>query len=309
MPAKDDPVLLVSVIVPVRDGATDLPALLACLEDQTLSRGLFEIIIGDDGSTDGGTDAITSSDDHIRVAHGEPENSYAARNRAVAASHAPILAFCDADCRPEPSWLEQGLSALAHADVVAGRIRFSVPDKRTVWTLLDMDGSKDHERQVRQGVAETANLFVPRTVFERVRGFDASIREHGDFDFVERCVASGARLVFAPEAVVWHPTRTRARSFLRATWIYNHGYAVRDTRAGRIPEGLRLRSLVPLVQPIRARRRWGRSLGPDKQWLGENGVVVTTGEKLRALPLMYLFIPYFRGAAQFQGWLVGRRLR
>ena len=188
------------------------------------------------------------------------------------ASRAPVLAFCDADCRPEPEWLEQGLAALEETDIAAGRIRFDVSDPRTMWTLLDMEAAKDHEREVLRGTAETANLFLRRELYDRVGGFDDSIPEHGDFDFVQRCIAAGAALSYAPDAIVWHPTRDRAKSFLRAIWIYNRWYAAREARAGRTPEGLRLRSWVPLVQPYRARRRWRLSFGPDRRWLGLNGV-------------------------------------
>jgi glycosyltransferase involved in cell wall biosynthesis len=299
----------VSVIVPVRNGAADIAALLACLELQTLSRSEFEIVIGDDGSTDGGPDRIATPDGHVRVALGPPANSYAARNRAVSASNAPVLAFCDADCRPEPDWLERGLAALATTDMAAGRIRFVVPERRTVWTLVDMDGSKDHEHQVRVGIAETANLFLRRELFDRVGGFEGEIPEYGDYEFVTRCVAAGAELSFAGDTVVWHPARTSARRLLRALWKYNRGYAVHAARAGVVPEGVRLRSWVPFVQTFRARRRWGRSLGPDRRWLRENSVELTFREKAYALLIMYVVLPYLGGIAQVAGWLDGRRLR
>jgi glycosyltransferase involved in cell wall biosynthesis len=297
-----------SVIVPVRNGAADIAALLECLERQTLPRSDFEIVIGDDGSTDGGTDGIETPDGHIRVAAGSPTNSYAARNRAVAASTAPVLAFCDADCLPEPDWLERGLAALATTDLAAGRIRFVVPENRTAWTLVDMDGSKDHEHQVRVGIAETANLFLRRELFDRVGGFEGEIAEYGDYDFVTRCVATGADLSFAGDAVVSHPARTSGRALLRALWKYNRGYAVHATRAGEIPEGVKLRSWVPFVQVYRARRRWGRSVGPDRRWLRESAVEPTARETLLALLIMYVAVPYLGGVAQLAGWLDGRRL-
>ena len=300
---------LVSVIVPVRNGAADIAALLACLARQTLPRSEFEIVIGDDGSTDGGTDAIETPDGHVLVAVGPPRNSYAARGRAVARSRGPVLAFCDADCRPEPDWLERGLEALDAADMVAGRIRFVVPKERTAWTLVDMDGSKDHEHEVRVGVAETANLFVRRESFEAAGGLDGSIAEYGDFEFVERAVARGATLAYCANAIVWHPARTSGLVLLRALWKYNRGYAVHAGRRGELPEAVKLRSWVPLVQTIRSRRRWGRSLGPDRRWLAQNGVEPTLGETLKALPILYVVIPYLRGAAQLRGWLEGRRLR
>jgi glycosyltransferase involved in cell wall biosynthesis len=309
MSAAASPHLLASVIVPARNAGEQLPSLVAALRAQTLGRDRFEVVIGDDGSNDGSTDALATDDGWIRITPGPPLNSYAARNRAVRAARAPILAFCDSDCRPEPEWLERGIAALGRADLVAGRIRFEVPSKRTIWTLLDMDGSKDHELQVRQGTAETANLFVRRELFDAMGGFDDTLPEHGDFDFVLRCVAAGRRLVFGSDAVVWHPTRNSAKPFFRAEWIYNRWYAARESRARRVPEGLMFRSWVPFVQPIRARRRWGRSFGPDRAWLGKQGVVVTGAERARALPIMYVLVPYLRCAAQLQGWWDGRQLR
>jgi glycosyltransferase involved in cell wall biosynthesis len=299
----------VSVIVPVRNGRADLARLIEALGRQTLARSSFEIVIADDGSTDGTTDGIQTGDGWIRVVPGPPTNSYAARNRGTASARGAVLAFCDADCRPEPQWLEAGLAALEAADVVAGRLRFDVPAERTVWTLLDMDGSKDHERQVQHGLAETANLFLRAELFQRIGGFEQEIPEYGDFDFVERCVASGALLVYAPDAVAWHPTRNRARPFLRAQWIYSRGFAVREGRSGRVPAGIAPKAWIPFVPHIRARRWWGRSVGPDKRWLAENGVTPTATENLTAILLMYLVVPYVRAFAQVRGWLEGRRLR
>jgi glycosyltransferase involved in cell wall biosynthesis len=307
--AAASPDLVVSVIVPVRNGGADLPDLLRALQAQTLPRARFEVVVGDDGSTDGSTNGLVSQDGWVRVAFGPPLNSYAARNRAVRLSHGSVLAFCDADCRPEPEWLEAGIRAIQESDLVAGRIRFSPPASRTVWAILDVDSFKDHERQVRQGTAETANLFLRRELFTRIGGFDDSLPEHGDFDFVQRCVAEGASLAYAEDAVVWHPTRDRARSFLRAVWIYNRWYAARESRSGRLPEGLKFRSWVPVVQTLRSRRRWDRSIGPDRRWLELNGIEPRPRETLAALPLMYLLVPYLRGAAQLQGWRDGRRLR
>jgi glycosyltransferase involved in cell wall biosynthesis len=297
----------VSVIVPVRNGRAHLETLIEALEAQTLPRSEFELVIADDGSTDGTAQWLRDLEGGwIRVTTGPPHNSYAARNRAVHVSLSPVLAFCDADCVPVPDWLDRGLNALENSDIVAGRIRFVLPARRTVWTLLDMDTSKDHEREVRNGTAETANLFLQRELFDRLGGFEDVVPEFGDFDFVLRAVAMGSSLSFASEVVVWHPTRDRAKQFLRAQWIYSRGYAVREGRAGRVPQELRLKALVPFVSPMRSRRWWGRSYGPDKRWLGQNGVVPTRVETIKALPLMYLLVPYLRVVAQLCGWLDGR---
>jgi glycosyltransferase involved in cell wall biosynthesis len=301
--------LLVSVIAPVRDMDARARALLEALEQQTFPRERFEVILADDGSTSQSLLALATPDDHVRVLPGPRANSYAARNRAVAAAKGSIIASCDADCKPEPDWLEQGIATLQHADVVGGLIRFIVPDHPTVWALLDMSTFLDQRQAVRAGYGVTANLFFRRELFDRVGGFDDTQPNQGDYDFVSRCVAAEARLVFAPEAVVWHPTRDSARRVLRKLWAVNRRYAERESSARRKPEGLKLRNWVPVVQTVRGRRRAGRPVWLDPERLAESGVHPTIGDHLRVLPLIYLLVPYLSGLAQFQGWMVGRRRR
>jgi glycosyltransferase involved in cell wall biosynthesis len=300
---------LVSVITPVRNRSDYLRTLLDALAEQTVPREQFEVIVADDGSTDGCTDGIETDDGWIRVVHGPPLGSYGARNLAAALARAPVLAFIDSDCKPDPRWLESGLAALETADAAAGQIRFLLPERYTPWTLVDIEATKDSEKQVRWGNAETANMWLRRDLFERLGGFDDTLPEHGDFDIAERVVAGGATLVYAPDALAWHPTRDSARAVLRMLWVMNRWYAVRVSRAGKRPVALKLRCLVPLVPTARARLRYGSSIGLDRPRLRENGIEPTLRDELLAFPLNYLLLPYLRVAAQARGWWEGRKLR
>jgi GT2 family glycosyltransferase len=283
--------------------------LLAALERQTIPCSSFEVLIADDGSTDGTTDDLATADAWLRVFPGPPVNAFAARNRTAPFARSQIYAFCDSDCLPAPEWLEQGIAALERCDVAAGGVEFELPERPTVWTWLDMETTKDPERQVRIGNVETANFFVRREVFERIGGFDDTLPEHGDFDFGERAVASGARLAYAPKALVRHPTRDTARPFLRMVWVMNRWYAVRAARARTLPVALKLRCWLPFVSTIRARRRNGYSLLLDRRRLADHGIRPPIRHDLAALPLIYLVLPYVRNVAQLRGWWDGRRLR
>jgi GT2 family glycosyltransferase len=296
-----------SVIVPVRNGGRDFATLVEALAAQTLPRERFEVVVGDDGSTDGATDGIETEDGWLRVLRGPRLNSYAARNRAAQAARSTTLAFCDADAIPDSAWLEAGLAALENADVVAGLIRFVLPQPLTIWSLLDMDMFLDQERSVKIGCAVTANLFVRRDLFEEVGAFDESLPNTGDFDFVRRCVERGAKLRLARDALVWHPARNSCSAVLRKVWAVNRRHAARESRVGRRPDGLRIRSWIPVLQKLRGRRRVGRSIGLDRQRLRENGVSPSLLDDLRALPFIYLVFPYTACVAQLYGWREGRR--
>jgi hypothetical protein len=87
----------------------------------------------------------------------------------------------------------------------------------------------------------------------------------------------------------------------------NRRHAARESRVGRRPDGLRIRSWIPVVQKLRGRRRVGRSIGLDRQRLRENGVSPSLLDDLRALPFIYLVFPYTACVAQLYGWREGRR--
>jgi glycosyltransferase involved in cell wall biosynthesis len=292
----------VSVIVPVRDGGDDLSRALAALARQTLDAAAFEVIVSDDGSTDGAIDAVVAPPPlQPRIVRGPRTTSYAARNRGAAIAAAPVLAFTDADCTPEPDWLERGLAALEHADLVAGAVRFSPPRRPRVWGLLDMDAYLDQRRMVRNGVAATANLFVRSDVLRETGDFDAELPSNGDHDFVARCVAAGWRLAYADDAAVTHPVRNDRRAFLKKWWRTHSAFGARMTRDGRPTRMLLL--LVPGWRTWRSRRWHGRPVGLDVARLEESGVRPGLLQRAAALPLLYVLLPWAAFAAQASGRL------
>lgn len=295
-----NPTPAVSVVIPVRNGREQVIELLDALELQTLPRERWEVVIGDDGSTDG-IAATLAGRDRVRVLPDRPESSSAARNRAAFAARGGALAFIDSDCLPEPQWLEAGLDALTSTSIVGGHINWRIPPGRSLWSLLEVDTFIDQAAAVRNGTAVTGNLFVDAQLFAQVGGFDAGLHFHGDFEFVQRCVRSGAPLVYAPDAVVWHPASDSRSYFLRKFYEANYAYARFETEASRKPDALKLRSWVPVVQTLRGRRRQRRPLLLNERRLEESGDRATILEQALAAPLIYLALPYLRCVAQLKG--------
>jgi glycosyltransferase involved in cell wall biosynthesis len=297
----------VSVIVPVRNGADVLPGLIDALAQQTIDRERFEVVIGDDGSTDGGTDGLETADGWIRVSSGPSLTRTAARNRAVRESRGSILAFCDADCVPEPGWLEAGIEALESADVAGGAIRPLLRGRATIWTKIDIDTFVDPERSIRTGGLLSGNFFIRRDLFDAVGGFDEALSRTGDFDFARRCHEADARIVFHPEAAVSHPTYDRMTPFIRKFWGVNWWSAWNETRRGRRPYLVRLVAWVPVVLPAHSRRAMDKPLGLNTERLNSNGVPTRRLDLALALPILYLVLPYVAASAQLAGWRSGRQ--
>jgi glycosyltransferase involved in cell wall biosynthesis len=298
----------VSVIVPVRDNATGIREVLERLARQTLPGELFEVLIADDGSTEGSLAEIETADGRVRVILGPRRTSYAARNRAAAAARGAVLAFCDSDCLPEPAWLEEGLAALSNADVVAGEVTYVAPARPTAWSRLTADMYLDQEHNVPLSRGVTANLFATREVFVRAGGFDESLPSGGDYNFVRRAVAAGACLAYARDAVVRHPTIDNRRAFLDKTRRVNRTATARRVGAGE-RLGLRFVGFVPLLGVVQARRE---ALRPpwrlQRRQLEAAGMAPRPLEELRALATLHFVVAGVSAAARLRGWRDGRRL-
>ncbi|MBQ6394900.1 MAG: glycosyltransferase family 2 protein, partial [Atopobiaceae bacterium] len=119
----------VSVVVPVYNQAQYLPDAIRSILAQDHED--FELILVDDGSTDGSgelCDSFADEDERIRVIHQENAGLSTARNTGIDASRGEWVAFIDSDDVMGPSYLRllHG-AAIAHdaAIAVAGMVRFS----------------------------------------------------------------------------------------------------------------------------------------------------------------------------------------
>jgi len=248
------PAPLVSVIIPTRNGAARIGGVLGALERQTLDRRSFEVIVVDDGSTDG-TAALAADHAGVRVVRTPGAGQPVASNLGVRAARAPLLAFTDDDTDPAPDWLERGLQAFerAGADLVAGRVELTTADPPTTAELLDVGrGYLDQARNAAEGFGATANLWTRRETLLALGGFNerAAFQTH-DRDLGDRARAAGLRVGYAQEAVVRHPARAEARQLARTcfrlaqgtAWLGRHGAdpVVRERR----PLWRRRRGWVP----------------------------------------------------------------
>jgi glycosyltransferase involved in cell wall biosynthesis len=84
---------LVSIIVPVHDGARTLPAALGAIAASDLPREMWELIVVDDASTDDTAMVSAQFADCVVRLPGRPHGPAYARNRGVEVSRGPIIAF------------------------------------------------------------------------------------------------------------------------------------------------------------------------------------------------------------------------
>ena len=198
----------VAVVVPVRDGATHLREALASVLAQ--DHPACEVVVVDDGSQDDSAAVARAAGHGVRVVSQSPLGAGAARNRGVAETTSPWIAFLDADDRWLPTKLRlQRAALLAAPDAVAaiGAIRqfFSPELGRTDVPLPE----------ILAGVCMSA-LLVRRETFLATGGFSIDPRAAEAAEWWIRFEETRPRVASVPHVVAERRLHARNRGVLSA---------------------------------------------------------------------------------------------
>lgn len=204
----------VSVIVPSHNHASFIEAALASVLNQT--RAADEIVVIDDGSSDGSVERIRAvaarSSGRIRFFAREHRGAAATINEAIRRSGGDWIAILNSDDRFAPGRLETMLACVAGAGADWGFSRSSCIDAAGNVVPPGVSSRVDRLRALQDGVASfdtvgmafvarnpsisTGALFCSRGLFERVGGF-RDLRYTHDWDFCLRA-AMHDEPVFVP---------------------------------------------------------------------------------------------------------------
>ena len=225
----------ISVVVPNWNGRHHLSACLDSLLALDYPSDLVDVIVVDNGSTDGSVELVGAKYPQVRVLRNPGNTGFAhACNQGVDASTAEFVAFLNNDARVDPAWLRE-LVAVAEGDPAVAAVGSLVLD----WEGTHLDFARsglsplarglqlDHGRPVgdaprephEQLFANGAAVLVRRDAFREVGGFDRRFFAfYEDVDFGWRCWVLGWRVLVAPASRVYHRHHGTSRR-LRAAQV------------------------------------------------------------------------------------------
>jgi glycosyltransferase involved in cell wall biosynthesis len=213
-----------SVIIPAYNAARDLEACLNALLEQRLPATEYEVIVVDDGSTDGTGDlALLAGARVIRQPNRGPA---AARNAGMRAARAGIVCFTDADCAPTRDWVARIVAPLTApgTNVVAVKGAYSSRQSSVVARFVQQEYMDRYDRlrqQQRIDHVDTGAAAYNRDVVLSIGGFDEAFTAPSveDQDLSFRLAKAGHSMVFVPEAVVEHRHPESVRRYFRRKFI------------------------------------------------------------------------------------------
>lgn len=206
-----------------------------------------------------------------------------ARNIGLRTTNADIIAYLDDDMVPRSCWLHSLVAPLASADVTAVTgpmisMEFAESSRSDLRLALEFAprGPQRFEidRSCRQWFERTnfggigdGNYAIRRSALLKIQGFDERLGRGSIIDSSEehyvffKLVDNGSKIVYSPEAIVFHPDQTRDRGLLRKEMADAAAYAAflawhHPTRAWRV--------IKYFCEGVFHTRRWWRASKPSQ---------------------------------------------
>ncbi len=205
-----------------------LDALPAALRPQD------EVLVVDSASAGDATMRLCATRG-VRVLRLDLPGTSRARNAGWRATTAPLVAFTDDDCAPQPGWAQALAQALQECDVVTGRV---VADRPVAAPVSLLDDPAARELSPQHPVGHGANCAFRRETLDAIGGFDERLgpgtaaRAGEDADVLQRALRAGARGRYEPAAVVVHRQWRSRGQALRRSFSYGLGQGTALARTG-----------------------------------------------------------------------------
>lgn len=218
----------ISVIIPTFNRCQSLKRCLDSLKDQTYHKLNYEVVVVDDGSTDGTESFLKRYGGGINFIFSyyrqENKGPAAARNLGIRNAVGDLIAFTDDDCFAATDWLEQLAKGFTE-EKVAG-----VGGTVSPYTSGMVSDYIHYMKVLEPGMSEgmvlylvTANACYQRAIIDEVGGFSERIRNPGgeDPELSIKILEKGYELAYNPQSIIFHQHRETLRGMIRM--FYNHG--------------------------------------------------------------------------------------
>jgi glycosyltransferase involved in cell wall biosynthesis len=278
----------IAVVIPVHNRRLVVQRAIESVLRQDLTD--FELVVVDDGSTDGSADVVAAiSDKRIRLIREDVQRGgNSARNRGFRETNAPIVAFLDSDDEYLPHKLstvvaafdqQPDLGTLVDSYAIVNPRKYGGRPEDLINPVIETSeeflaalfNSTIKSRRVRKA---TSGISVRREVALRAGLFDESVERRQDMEFLVR-LAKVARCATIDERLWTKYEQAESISFtgdgfIAATLVMRHSHPEYAMNRAYLPADV----VIYLWETIK-RRRYARVAGDLKQLAREFGVIST----------------------------------
>jgi GT2 family glycosyltransferase len=232
-----------SIVIPTYSRPERLATCLQSITQLDYPRDRFEVVVVDDGSEPPLESVVAPFQNQLNLTLLRQANAgpATARNIGAARAKGKYLVFTDDDCAPLPEWLQalEAHFATVPDCAIGGRTLNALPDNlySTASQMLIDYLYEYYNADPNQARFFASNNFaLPANYFREIGSFDTTfpLAAGEDRELCDRLLQNNYRLMYVPEAQVYHAHHLTLRRFWRQHFNYGRGafhfHAVRSQR-------------------------------------------------------------------------------
>lgn len=193
-----------SIIIPVLNQKQQIAECLDAIFHQDFPKKSFEVIVVDNGSTDG-TWEVLDNFSVVKLRVSDVKSPYTCRNMGVLSARGEVLVFCDSRVIPNNNqWLKNGYNLVLNNPImlVPGKIGIKPFGSGSLSQWCEVIEVTKFNLWASEGrSAQVANLFVLKSTFEKTGMFQIH-RSGADMEWIKSAMNQGARICYAHDAEV-----------------------------------------------------------------------------------------------------------
>lgn len=231
MSAHSNDSIKFSIIIATYNRLNELKELISSVEKFTFPKDAFELIISDDGSTDGTKQFIENyaANFNLRYIHQENKGPGEARNHGMREAKGNYFIFIDSDCIIPADYLQKIDDYLSktHLDAFGGPDTYheSFPPmikaiNYSMTSFIGTGGTRGSKKSVTKFYPRSFNMGISREIFKTIGGM-SKLRHGQDMDLSARIYEAGFKVGLIENAFVYHKRRSNLKKFFKQ--VFNWG--------------------------------------------------------------------------------------
>lgn len=243
----------VTILIPIKNVAKYIKACLDALLNQNYPTDKYEIWLLDNNSTDGTLEIITNyPKDKVKVIQSGIDSPPIKYNRILPRVKSEIIGLVDGDANVDKEWLRKTVEQLTDPKIAGatGTI-LTANSEKLIPRIIGCELQDRYEKMPREiKRAATMHIVYRKKILEEIGGFNEKLKTGYDAEIGHRINNAGYKIIFVPEARVWHNHRETLSAFFKQQYEYGKFAIIRYFKMPEMLKGDNVSSFWMISQPL-----------------------------------------------------------
>lgn len=243
----------VTILIPIKNVAKYVKECLDALLNQDYPADKYEIWLLDNNSTDGTLEIVANyPKDKVKVIQSGIDSPPIKYNRILPQVKSEIIGLVDGDANVDKEWLKKTVEQLEDPKVAgATGVILTANKNKLIPRIIGYELQDRYEKMPREiKRAATMHIVYRKKVLEEVGGFNEKLKTGYDAEIGHRINNAGYKIIFVPEAKVWHNHRETLSAFFKQQYEYGKFAILRYFKLPKMLKGDNVSSFWMISQPL-----------------------------------------------------------